>query len=69
MLGNFIWTGSWMRFDARVAPGQVPAYLGQWLLGSVVLALLAGGAGTVATYLIARFWPGKTAPLCQPGSR
>ncbi len=62
MLGNFIWTGSWMRFESELAPGQVPVYFGQWLLGSVVLAVLAACFGTVTTYLIARFCHGK-APL------
>ncbi len=70
MLGHFVWTGSWMRFDARLAPEQVPVYLAQWLLGSVLLALLAGSVGAVVTYVIARCWRApKTNPVGQPGTR
>jgi uncharacterized protein (DUF2062 family) len=60
VLGHFLWTGTWMDFDARVAARQVPLYIWEWALGSVVLALAAAVLGGLLTFLVARLtWSGK----------
>ena len=53
ILGNFLWTGRWMRFEAHVAAQQIPLYFCQWLVGSLVLATLAGLAGALVTFAAA----------------
>jgi uncharacterized protein (DUF2062 family) len=54
ILGNLLWTGEWMAFEARVAPKLIPIYFAQWLLGSFVLAIGVAAIGLGASYLIAR---------------
>src|SRR5208283_3536042 len=36
LLGNFLWTGQWIRFEAHVAAQKIPLYFCQWLVGSIV---------------------------------
>jgi glycosyltransferase involved in cell wall biosynthesis len=59
ILGNFLWTGQWMRFEAHVAAQQIPLYLCQWLVGSLVLATLAGVAGAAVAFAAARAFRGR----------
>jgi uncharacterized protein (DUF2062 family) len=56
VLGHFLWTGGWIDFRPEVVAKQIPLYFAEWVLGSIVLAILAGLAGTLATFLIARAW-------------
>lgn len=53
--GHFLWTGQWVDFSPATAARQIPSYLCEWVLGSLVLAALAGALGTSITYLIARW--------------
>ena len=53
ILGNFLWTGRLMRFEAHVAAQKIPLYFCQWLVGSLVLATLAGIAGALVTFAAA----------------
>jgi uncharacterized protein (DUF2062 family) len=52
--GHFLWTGRWVDFSPGAAARQIPSYLCQWALGSVVLAVLAGAAGAGIAFLVAR---------------
>jgi uncharacterized protein (DUF2062 family) len=58
ILGNFLWTGHWMRFEAHVTAQKIPLYFCQWLVGSFVLAALAGLAGALVTFAVARAFRG-----------
>jgi uncharacterized protein (DUF2062 family) len=53
-LGHFLWTGGWIDFHPEAVAKQIPLYFAEWFFGSIVLALLAGAAGMLATFLIAR---------------
>jgi uncharacterized protein (DUF2062 family) len=59
ILGNFLWTGRWMRFEAHVAAQQIPLYFCQWLVGSLVLATLVGIAGAMVTFVAASAFRGR----------
>jgi len=54
IVGHFLWTGHWVDFSPAAAARQVPAYLAQWVLGSVVLGMLVGVLGAGAAFLLAR---------------
>ena len=54
VLGHFLWTGGWIDFRPEAAAKQIPVYFAEWFFGSIVLAILAGLAGTLATFLITR---------------
>jgi uncharacterized protein (DUF2062 family) len=56
VLGHFLRTGGWVDFRPEAAVRQIPLYFADWFFGSFVLAILAGGAGTLITFLIARAW-------------
>jgi uncharacterized protein (DUF2062 family) len=56
LLGNFLWTGQWMRFEAHVAAQKIPLYFCQWLVGSIVLATLVGITGAIVTFVTARIF-------------
>jgi uncharacterized protein (DUF2062 family) len=56
-IGHWVLTGQ--RLETGYSPQQVTrtnalVYFGQWLVGSVVLAVMVAGLGTIATYVIAR---------------
>lgn len=53
-LGHYLHTGQLIRFDPATAAAQIPVYVGQWIVGSVVLAVGAGLIGALVTYMIAR---------------
>ena len=59
ILGNFLWTGQWMQFEAHIAAQKIPLYFCQWLVGSLVLATLVGIAGTIVTFAAARAFRGR----------
>ncbi|MDO8598269.1 MAG: DUF2062 domain-containing protein, partial [Sulfuricaulis sp.] len=56
VVGHFLWTGGWIDFRPEAAAGQIPLYFAEWFFGSIVLAIFAGVAGTLATFLMARTW-------------
>jgi uncharacterized protein (DUF2062 family) len=59
--GHFLWTGRWLDFSPATAARQIPLYLCEWAVGSVVLAVLAGAAGAGAVFLLARWaWRSKS---------
>lgn len=62
--GHFLWTGQWVDFSPATAARQIPAYLCEWVLGSLTLAGLAGALGTSVTYLIAR-WMSPAEPALR----
>jgi uncharacterized protein (DUF2062 family) len=56
-LGHWLFTGEHLGFDfspSEMTRARVLEYLGQWLAGSVVLATLVAGVGTLITYGVAR---------------
>ncbi len=67
ILGNFLWTGHWLHFEAHVAAQKIPLYFGQWFFGSIVLATLVGALGTLLAYLAARTF--RRAKHLQPTTR
>jgi uncharacterized protein (DUF2062 family) len=55
VLGHWIFTGK--MFDVsphEISKGLTLEYLGQWIVGSLALAVIAGVLGTIATYAIAK---------------
>jgi uncharacterized protein (DUF2062 family) len=62
--GHFLWTGCWVDFTAATAARQIPLYLCQWAVGSVVLAVLAGAAGMGAAFILAR-WAWRMKPVVR----
>lgn len=54
-LGHWLFTGRGFEFS-KVTRGMVLEYAGEWFVGSLVLALLAGAAGFVLSYAAARWW-------------
>jgi uncharacterized protein (DUF2062 family) len=54
MLGHFLWTGGSLQFEPETAARRVPLYVWEWVLGSVVLAVLAGLVGALVAWLLAR---------------
>lgn len=59
IVGHFLWTGHWVDFSPAAAARQIPAYLSQWVLGSVVLATVVGALGAGAAFLVA-CWMGRS---------
>jgi uncharacterized protein (DUF2062 family) len=55
-LGHFLRTGGWIDFRPEAVAKQIPVYFAEWFFGSLVLAILAGGTGTLAAFLVARAW-------------
>jgi uncharacterized protein (DUF2062 family) len=61
ILGHFLWTGRLIQINAHHAAQKIPVYFCEWLVGSVVLAVLAGGLGALVTWLAARAFRGPGA--------
>ena len=55
IVGHFLRTGRWVEFSPAAAARQIPSYLCEWALGSVVLAAVAGVLGTGVAFLVARW--------------
>jgi len=56
-LGHWLMTGHKLILDfpvLQITKARALEYLGQWFVGSVVLALLVAAVGTVTTYSVAR---------------
>jgi len=64
IVGHFLWTGRWVDFSPAAAARQIPSYLGEWALGSVVLAALVGALGTGVAFLMAR-WASRAKPVAH----
>ena len=64
IVGHFLWTGRWVDFSPAAAARQIPSYLCEWALGSVVLAAVAGLLGTGVTFLVAR-WTVRAKPMAR----
>ncbi len=58
ILGHWLVTGEWLPLSLPdMTREHVAAYVWQWLLGSVVLAVVVAAFGTTMTYLLAKiFW-------------
>jgi uncharacterized protein (DUF2062 family) len=56
VLGHWVWTGGWIRFEPGQVAGQIPLYLWEWVLGSVLLALLVSMLGGLLTFALAHRW-------------
>ncbi|HEY2330178.1 MAG TPA: DUF2062 domain-containing protein [Verrucomicrobiae bacterium] len=55
MLGHWLFTGQRLDFSpTQMSWALAREYFWQWFVGSLVLAVLAGAAGTILTYLVAR---------------
>ena len=54
VLGHFLHTGRLIEFSPGNCLKSVPIYLGEYVLGSVVLAVVVGALGAGISYLIAR---------------
>ena len=61
ILGHFLWTGRLIQINAQHAAQKIPVYFCEWLVGSVVLAVLAGGLGALVTFFTARAFRGSSA--------
>ena len=61
ILGHFLWTGRLIQINAQHAAQKIPVYFLEWLAGSVVLAVLAGGLGALVTFFTARAFRGSSA--------
>lgn len=57
-LGHWLFTGQRLGF-AAVTRDTVLERAGEWFVGSIVLALLAGASGFVLSYAAARWWGGR----------
>lgn len=64
-LGHYLRTGQQIDLRPEQAARQIPTYLGEYLLGSVVLAVIVGAAGGIVAYVIA--W-GSRRRCREPGS-
>ena len=62
IVGHFLWTGRWLDFSPAAAARQIPLYLCEWVLGSVVLAVIAGALGMGVAFLLAR-WASRAKPV------
>lgn len=60
VLGHYLHTGSLIELSQADAARQIPMYVGEWFVGSVVLAVLTGALGMLAAYLTARIWQART---------
>jgi uncharacterized protein (DUF2062 family) len=54
VVGHFLWTGHFVEFAPQNAVRQIPAYLCQWAVGSVVLAAVVGAVGAGVAFVLAR---------------
>jgi len=54
VLGHYLLTGQFLDFAPATAPGRIVVYLGEYLLGSVVLAVIVGVLGAAVAYGIAQ---------------
>jgi len=63
VLGHYLHTGLLIELSPKDAARQIPVYIGEWFVGSVVLAVLVGALGTLAAYLVARIWRGQPAAM------
>ena len=62
VLGHYLHTGSLIELSPTDAARQTPVYIGEWFIGSVVLAVLVGALGMLAAYLVAAIW------RCRPAA-
>ena len=54
-IGHRLFTGQWLELSAKTMTwSNIMEHLLHWAVGSVVLAALAGAAGTALTYAVAR---------------
>jgi uncharacterized protein (DUF2062 family) len=65
IVGHFLWTGQFVDFAPEAAVRQIPTYLCQWAVGSLVLATLVGTLGTGVAFLLAR-WVSRAKPGGAP---
>jgi uncharacterized protein (DUF2062 family) len=56
VLGHYLHTGLLIELAPKDAARQIPVYIGEWFVGSVVLAVLVGALGMLITFLVARTW-------------
>jgi uncharacterized protein (DUF2062 family) len=56
LLGHFLHTGQWLGWHPASVARDIPVYLGEWIIGSLGLAVLAGALGWLATWCIARIF-------------
>lgn len=55
LLGHWLFTGQGLEFSPRLMTwAHIREYFWQWFAGSLALAVLAGAAGTLLTYFVAR---------------
>jgi len=66
VLGHYLHTGLLIELAAKDAARQIPVYIGEWFVGSVVLAVLVGALGMLAAYIAARIWRGQPAAMKEP---
>jgi glycosyltransferase involved in cell wall biosynthesis/uncharacterized protein (DUF2062 family) len=66
VLGHFLHTGSLIEFSSANAVKQLPIYLGEYLLGSMALAVIVGALGAGIAYWVARRAWAKTAARGGP---
>jgi uncharacterized protein (DUF2062 family) len=71
VLGHFLWTGGLVEFRPEIAARQIPLYLWEWILGSVVLAAMVGLSGGLAAWVLARLWARdrRPAPAASTANR
>ena len=68
VLGHYLHTGLLIELAPKDAARQIPVYIGEWFVGSVVLAVLVGALGMLAAYIAARFWRGRPAATKEPSA-
>lgn len=56
VLGHYLHTGLLIELAPKDAARQIPVYIGEWFVGSVLLAVLVGALGMLITFLVARIW-------------
>lgn len=54
LIGHYLHTGQLLKLTRETAIRQIPLYLGEYVMGSVVLAVLVGALGTAAAFGIAK---------------
>ncbi len=64
IVGHFLWTGRWVDFSPAAVARQIPSYLCEWAMGSVVLAALVGTVGGGVAFLVAR-WASRAKPVAR----
>ena len=65
-LGHYLHTGLLIELAPKDAARQIPVYIGEWFVGSVVLAVLVGALGMLAAYVTARIWRRRPAATKEP---